>query len=235
MSPSAEFFTSASSFFFLSDDLCCSASLISPLSTPPWMAAPMATTSSGFTPLCGSLPKKFCTTCWTFGIRVMPPTRMTRSIPLALMPPSLSAMRQGSMVFCTRSFTSSSSWLRVIVSVRCLGPVASAAMNGRFTSVSVAEESSCLARSDASFSRRRGRLVDDAQHVQSGDAAGVLGSLALAVVEIVGDGDHRPRHLLAGIVLGVLLHLRKDHLGDLRGAVPLPAQLHPGFAVVCGD
>ncbi len=32
-------------------------SLTSPESTPAWMAAPMATTSSGFTPLCGSLPK----------------------------------------------------------------------------------------------------------------------------------------------------------------------------------
>ena len=31
-------------------------SLTSPLSTPAWMAAPMATTSSGFTPLWGSLP-----------------------------------------------------------------------------------------------------------------------------------------------------------------------------------
>ncbi len=34
-----------------------STSLTSPLRTPPWMAAPTATTSSGFTPLCGSLPK----------------------------------------------------------------------------------------------------------------------------------------------------------------------------------
>ena len=33
-------------------------SFTSPLSTPPWMAAPMATTSSGLTPLCGSLAKK---------------------------------------------------------------------------------------------------------------------------------------------------------------------------------
>jgi len=32
-------------------------SFTSPVSTPPWMAAPTATTSSGFTPLCGSLPK----------------------------------------------------------------------------------------------------------------------------------------------------------------------------------
>src|SRR6476620_6297584 len=33
-----------------------STSLTSPANTPAWMAAPMATTSSGLTPLCGSLP-----------------------------------------------------------------------------------------------------------------------------------------------------------------------------------
>ena len=44
-----------------------STSLTSPLSTPPWIAAPTATTSSGFTPLCGSLPKYSFTSCWIFG------------------------------------------------------------------------------------------------------------------------------------------------------------------------
>ncbi|EKD90699.1 MAG: hypothetical protein ACD_30C00104G0003 [uncultured bacterium] len=33
-------------------------SLTSPPKTPPWIAAPIATTSSGLIPLCGSLPKK---------------------------------------------------------------------------------------------------------------------------------------------------------------------------------
>ena len=36
-------------------------SLTSPPSTPPWIAAPIATTSSGLMPLCGSLPKKLWT------------------------------------------------------------------------------------------------------------------------------------------------------------------------------
>ena len=57
-----------------------STSLTSPLSTPAWIAAPMATTSSGFTPLCGSLPKNCFTTSMTLGMRVMPPTRTTSSI-----------------------------------------------------------------------------------------------------------------------------------------------------------
>ena len=57
-----------------------STSLTSPLSTPPWIAAPTATTSSGLMPLCGSLPKKSFTCACTRGMRVMPPTRITWSI-----------------------------------------------------------------------------------------------------------------------------------------------------------
>ena len=48
--------------------------------------------------------------------------------------------------------------------------------------------------------RRRGRLVDDAQHLEAGDLAGVLRGLALGVVEVGGDGDDRLRHLLAQIL-----------------------------------
>ena len=57
-----------------------STSFTSPLSTPAWMAAPMATTSSGLTPLCGSLPKNCLTVSMTLGMRVMPPTSTTSSI-----------------------------------------------------------------------------------------------------------------------------------------------------------
>ena len=54
-----------------------STSLTSPASTPAWMAAPMATTSSGLTPLCGSLPPNiFLTASTTAGMRVWPPTRI---------------------------------------------------------------------------------------------------------------------------------------------------------------
>ena len=41
--------------------------------------------------------------------------------------------------------------------------------------------------------RRRRRLVDDAQHFEAGDLAGVLGRLTLGVIEIGRDGDDRLR------------------------------------------
>ena len=57
-----------------------SRSFTSPASTPAWMAAPTATTSSGLTPLCGSLPNSSRTICCTRGMRVEPPTSTTSSI-----------------------------------------------------------------------------------------------------------------------------------------------------------
>jgi hypothetical protein len=83
--------------------------------------------------------------------------------------------------------------------------------------------------------RRRGRLVDDAQDLKPRDLAGILGRLALAVVEIGGDGDHRLLHLLAQIVLGGLLHLLQDEARDLGGCVFLALGLDPGVAVLALD
>jgi hypothetical protein len=99
-----------------------STSLTSPASTPPWIAAPIATASSGLTSLRGSLPKKSLTAFCTSGMRVWPPTRMTSSTSLIDSPASFSATRQGSMVRCTRSSTSDSSLARVSLMFRCLGP-----------------------------------------------------------------------------------------------------------------
>ena len=78
--------------------------------------------------------------------------------------------------------------------------------------------------------RGRGRLVDDALDVEAGDAAGVLGRLALVVVEVRGDGDHRGVDGLAEIGLGVGLELLEDHRGDLRRGVLLAAGLHARVA-----
>ena len=65
--------------------------------------------------------------------------------------------------------------------------------------------------------RRRGRLVDDAQHLEAGDLAGVLGGLALGVVEISGNGDDGLGDLLAEVRLRGLLHLLQHEGGDLGG------------------
>jgi acetyl-CoA C-acetyltransferase len=95
-----------------------STSLTSPWSTPAWIAAPIATTSSGLTPVCGSLPKNSFTISRTRGIRVIPPTRTTSAMSFASTPASLSAFLQGSIVRLMRSSTNRSRSARVIVSTR---------------------------------------------------------------------------------------------------------------------
>ena len=130
-------------------------SLTSPPRTPPWMAAPSATTSSGLMPLCGSLPKKLCTLRCTAGMRVWPPTRMTSSMSPLLCPASFSAASIGGTVRSMSGCVSCSSLARVSVMLRCFGPLASAVMNGRLTSVCSTVESSIFAFSAASFSRCR--------------------------------------------------------------------------------
>ena len=79
--------------------------------------------------------------------------------------------------------------------------------------------------------RGRGRLVDDAQHFKARDLAGVLGRLALRVVEVSGNGDHRLGDGLAEIGLGGFLHLLEDEGGNLRRRIILAAGLDPGVAV----
>ena len=77
---------------------------------------------------------------------------------------------------------------------------------------------------------RRG-LVHDALHVEPGDLAGVLGGLALRVVEVGGDGDDRLGDLLTEVVLRRLLQLLQDHGRDLRRRVQLAADLDAHVAV----
>ena len=84
--------------------------------------------------------------------------------------------------------------------------------------------------------RRGGRLVDEAEHFESRDAAGVLRGLALRVVEVGGNGDDGLRDLLAEVGFGVALEFAEHFGADLRrshGAVA-ELQLDDGFAAL-GD
>ena len=125
----------------------------SPFSTPPWIAAPIATTSSGFTPLYGSRPNVFFTSSCTIGIRDIPPTRITSWISDAFSPESFRHTSHGFTVRFTSPSTSPSSFDRVSVSCRWSGPLSFADTYGRFTSVCIADDSSIFAFSAASRTR----------------------------------------------------------------------------------
>ena len=126
-------------------------SLTSPDKTPPWTAAPSATTSSGFTLLFGSFPKKVLTVSITFGILVMPPTRIISLISPAFSPASFSASSHGFTVLWIRSSAKDSNLDLEIGSSKCLGPDASAEIKGIFTLVCSVVDNSIFAFSAPSF------------------------------------------------------------------------------------
>ena len=69
--------------------------------------------------------------------------------------------------------------------------------------------------------RRRGRLVDDAQHLEPRDLAGLGGRLALGVAEVRGNGDDRLGDGVAQVGLRVALQLLQDAGRDLLRVVRL--------------
>mmetsp|Transcript_2787 Transcript_2787/g.8330 ORF Transcript_2787/g.8330 Transcript_2787/m.8330 type:complete len:286 (-) Transcript_2787:2294-3151(-) len=124
----------------------------SPARTPPWTAAPRATTSSGLTVMFAFLPVIFSTSSTTDGMRVEPPTRIISSSSLMPSLASFRAASTGILQRVSRSLASCSNWARVRVVSMCLGPSAVAVMNGRETDVWEVDESSILAFSAASVS-----------------------------------------------------------------------------------
>src|SRR5882672_1202764 len=83
--------------------------------------------------------------------------------------------------------------------------------------------------------RGGGRLVEDAEHVQPGDPAGVLGRLPLVVVEVGGDGDDRLLHLVPDVVLDDRLHLLEHQGGDLGERVDVLPDLDTYGVVLAFD
>jgi hypothetical protein len=86
-----------------------STSFTSPVNTAPWMAAPIATASSGLTPLFGAFPKNSLTLSYTFGILVIPPTNKTSSILSLVKPESFKHASRGFIDLVTNSETIPSS------------------------------------------------------------------------------------------------------------------------------
>ena len=77
--------------------------------TPSWMAALIATASSGFSELERSLPKTECTSSVTIGILVMPPTNRISLISSFSRPAFSVQASQGPFVFMSKGSTSFSS------------------------------------------------------------------------------------------------------------------------------
>ena len=83
---------------------------------------------------------------------------------------------------------------------------------------------------------RGGRLVDDAQHLDPGEARGVAGGLPLSVVEVRRHGDDRGRDLGARGRLGVLHDAGEDPGRQLLRRPLLAAQLDLGeLSLALGD
>ena len=129
-------------------------SLRSPWMTPACRAAPIATTSSGLTPLFGSRPSvSLRTSSATAGIRVEPPTSTTWSMSETWIPASRITSWNGCFVRSSRSEVISSNLARESDSFRWMGP---SAVIDRYCSemfVVEAEDSSFLACSAASLRR----------------------------------------------------------------------------------
>ena len=77
--------------------------------------------------------------------------------------------------------------------------------------------------------RRRRRLVDDAEHFETGDLAGVFGGLALRIVEVSGNGDDGLGDFFAEARFGVGFELGENHRGNFRRRELLRLAVHFHF------
>jgi hypothetical protein len=101
---------------------------------PAWIAAHIATDSSGFTPELGFFPKNSSTFFCTKGTLVEPHTNTISFSSLAFNPESSNTFLQGIKDFSTISQINSSNLALEILIIKFLGPVASTVIYGRFMS-----------------------------------------------------------------------------------------------------
>jgi hypothetical protein len=85
----------------------------------------------------------------------------------------------------------------------------------------------------------RGGLVDDAEDVEASNETGILGRLALRVVEVCGDGNDSVVDSATEVRLSNLAHLGQDHRRDLLGSegllLALELNLDDGLATAVDD
>src|SRR5258708_18583001 len=74
--------------------------------------------------------------------------------------------------------------------------------------------------------RGRSRFVDKAKNFEAGDFAGVLGGLALGIIEIRRDGDDGAIDKFAEIGLGPVFQFAEDESGNLRRGKDFVTQQH---------
>ena len=117
------------------------------------MAAPIATTSSGFTPFDGALPKKLSTAACIAGIRVDPPTKIISSISDFWYPAFFNAFSQGAIVLLINESANCSNFARVKLRTKCLGTPSIAVTYGKLISEVDVDDNSIFAFSAASFKR----------------------------------------------------------------------------------
>ncbi len=103
-------------------------SFISPTAIDACMAAPIATTSSGFIPAWGFFPKNSSTTLWTRGMRVCPPTSITSSISsLVILASSRACLISSTVLFIKPSAIASS--LALVKTLSRLSPTFASGSN----------------------------------------------------------------------------------------------------------
>ena len=82
--------------------------------------------------------------------------------------------------------------------------------------------------------RRSGGFVHEAQNFEAGDFPGILGSLALGIVEVSGDGDDGAIHGFAKISLRPVSQLTKNEGGNFRRSKNFIAKQHTDDIFVRG-